>query len=104
MPFQEAPTPPMTPEMYEACHKAVHVVKTDGEVLRAGRAAMFILQEIGYSVLGRVGSWYPFIWFVELGYYLVATHRGKVYRYLAKGFCQKLFAEEESHTTPEPTP
>ncbi|TNE44360.1 MAG: hypothetical protein EP343_31935 [Deltaproteobacteria bacterium] len=97
VPFQEAPSPPMTPEMYEACHYAIHVVKPNGEVLRAGRAAMFLLQQLGYPTLGRIGSWYPFIWFVELGYFLVARNRGRVYKYLAKGVCQKLFAEEENN-------
>ena len=67
----------MTPAMHEACKRAIHVVPVDGEgpVLRAGRAAMFALQLLGWRRLGRVMSWPPFIWFVELGYFIVARNR-----------------------------
>ena len=67
----------MTQAMHEACKRAIHVVPVDGEgpVLRAGRAAMFALQLLGWRRLGRVMSWPPFIWFVELGYWIVARNR-----------------------------
>ena len=48
-PYQEASSPPMTPELNAACGRAVHVVQSDGTILRAGRAVLFILEEIGWG-------------------------------------------------------
>lgn len=74
MPYQEVPSPPMTPALYEACGKAAHVLLPDGGVLRAGRAALFVLvQGAGWPV--GVFNLPPFIWAVELGYWIVATNR-----------------------------
>ena len=75
--FQIAPTPPMTPEIYEACKKAMHVVTADGKILHGGRAMMFVLERInwGYEIVPRFLSLPPMIWFVELGYKLVAANR-----------------------------
>lgn len=74
IPFQQAPRPPMDDALYEACQKAVHVLTADGHLLRAGRAVLFILQELGYSWAG----WFarkPFIWMVEWFYGWIASHR-----------------------------
>ena len=38
VPYQQAPVPPMTPELAAACGKALHVLTADGQLLRAGRA------------------------------------------------------------------
>lgn len=75
VPYQQAPTPPMTPALNAACGQAVHVVKTDGEILRAGRAALFILENLGWVPLARLLALPPLSWGVELGYRLVANHR-----------------------------
>jgi predicted DCC family thiol-disulfide oxidoreductase YuxK len=75
VPYQDAPTPPMTPELREACRRAAHVLTADGRVLRAGRASMFVLREIGHPVLGRVLAVPPLVWLVELGYSIVARNR-----------------------------
>ena len=82
--FQEVPSPPMTPPLYEACKKAMHVVKSNGEILRGGRAFMFILEHInwGYGILPGFLSSPPMIWFVELGYKLVAANRGFFSRFI----------------------
>lgn len=65
----------MTPEVFAACPAAVHVVTADGRVLRAGRAVLFIMAELGY----RRSAWLlgtPIaIPFVEWGYRLVANNR-----------------------------
>ena len=74
-PYQSAPTPPMTPELRAACENAVHVVKSNGEILRAARAALFVLGRIGYPVIARVLLTPPLIWFAEIGYRIVANHR-----------------------------
>ncbi|MXX18255.1 MAG: DUF393 domain-containing protein, partial [Dehalococcoidia bacterium] len=34
VPYQEAPSPPMTPELREACAEALHAVTPRGRVLR----------------------------------------------------------------------
>jgi predicted DCC family thiol-disulfide oxidoreductase YuxK len=66
----------MTPELYAACRRAVHVITTDGRIVKAGRAAMFVLAEIGYPYwLVRPLIWPPLVWFTELGYWLVANNR-----------------------------
>lgn len=67
----------MTPELYEACKRAVHVITADGAVLRAGRATMFILEQIGwsYGIVPRLMSLPPFNFFNELGYEIVARNR-----------------------------
>jgi predicted DCC family thiol-disulfide oxidoreductase YuxK len=66
----------MTPRLYQACRRAVHVITADGRILKAGRASVFILAEIGYpSWLIRPFTRPPLVWFTELGYYLVAHNR-----------------------------
>lgn len=59
----------------EACKRAVHVLLPDGGVLRAGRAALFVLERIGFGPLARLLALPPFIWAVELGYKVVASNR-----------------------------
>ncbi len=65
----------MTAELRQACAKAIHVVTTEGRTYRAGRAAMFILANTGWGWFARMLSWPPFVWFVELGYFIVARNR-----------------------------
>ena len=65
----------MTPELAEACGLAMHIVCRDGTLLRAGRAALFLAGEIGWRRSSRFLSNPPMIWFVELGYALVARNR-----------------------------
>lgn len=74
--YQDAPSPPMTPQLYEACKRAVHVIKVDGEILRAGRATLFVLERIGWGYgLPRLLKFPPLIWFVEVGYTIVKHNR-----------------------------
>lgn len=75
-PFQRAPTPPMTPQLRRACRRSVHVVTPDGRVLKAGRAALYVLGAVGWpkppvQLLGLP----PLIWLVEIAYRLVANNR-----------------------------
>jgi predicted DCC family thiol-disulfide oxidoreductase YuxK len=75
----------MTPALYAACERAIHVVKPDGTVLRAGRAALFVLEELGWGWRARLLALPPFVWLVELGYAFVAGHRGFFSRVLFRG-------------------
>jgi predicted DCC family thiol-disulfide oxidoreductase YuxK len=72
----------MTPELHAACERAVHVVAPDGAVTRAGRAALLILELIGYRPLARFLSLPPMIWVVEIGYKIVAANRPFFARFL----------------------
>ena len=72
----------MTPELRAACKRAMHVITADGEILRAGRAAVFILERIGYPTLGRALRVPPLIWFMELGYFILARNRRFFARFL----------------------
>ena len=65
----------MTPALHDACERAVHVVTTEGRVLRAGRASLFILERIGWGRLARLLTLPPFVWLVEIGYRIVANNR-----------------------------
>lgn len=66
----------MTPQLLAACRQAVHVITGDGQVIRAGRAALFVLAEIGYPRwLVRPLHRPPLIWIVEVGYQIVARNR-----------------------------
>ena len=62
----------MTPELAAACGKALHVLTADGQLLRAGRASLFVLGETGHPWLARILGLPPMVWLVELGYAIVA--------------------------------
>jgi len=82
VPYQQAPSPPMTPELRAACGRAVHLLTPDGRILRAGRACLWVLERIGHPVLARVLALPPLVWAFELGYWLVARNRGLASRVL----------------------
>ncbi|BCM89624.1 hypothetical protein IAD21_01471 [Abditibacteriota bacterium] len=71
-PYQEAD---LTPELREECSKSIHVIKTDGEILKGGRAAMFLGRFTRWNRLARMGEWPIFLPFVEIGYSIVANNR-----------------------------
>jgi hypothetical protein len=76
----------MTPQLYEACRQAVHIVTAGGRVIKAGRASLFVLEQIGYSKwLIRLLTWPPLIWGVELGYWLVTHNRPFFSKFLFTG-------------------
>ncbi|MFN3650512.1 MAG: thiol-disulfide oxidoreductase DCC family protein [Armatimonadota bacterium] len=85
LPYQSAPSPPMTPELERACERAVHVITPEGRLLRAGRASLYLLQHVGWGPLAALLCWPPFIWVVEAVYWLVARNRGFVSRFLFRG-------------------
>ena len=66
----------MTPQLHEQARRAVQVITSDGTQLSAGRAVLFVLEQIGWHpALARLGQRQPFVWLVELGYHLVARNR-----------------------------
>lgn len=72
----------MTPALYAACEKAVHVIQPDGTTLRAGRASLFVLEQIGWGWWARLLALPPFLWLIELGYRIVASNRPFFARFL----------------------
>jgi predicted DCC family thiol-disulfide oxidoreductase YuxK len=73
----------MTPQLYAACQQAVHVITAEGRIIKAGRAAMFVLEKIGYPPwLVHPLTWPPLVWLTELGYWIGANHRPFFSRFL----------------------
>jgi predicted DCC family thiol-disulfide oxidoreductase YuxK len=76
----------MTPSLYKACQQAVHVITANGRTIKAGRAGMFVLEEIGYPRwLVRPFTWPPLVWLTELGYRFVANNRPFFSKFLFSG-------------------
>jgi predicted DCC family thiol-disulfide oxidoreductase YuxK len=84
VPYQAVPSPPMTPQLRAACADAVHVRTSAGDWVRGGRACLFVLQRIGWPRLARLAAVPPFVWAVEAGYRVVASHRPFFSRLLAR--------------------
>lgn len=85
VPYQQAPSPPMTEALERACADALHVVRRDGEMLRAGRALLFAYGELGHPLMARVFARRPLIWAVEIVYWWVARNRRRISRLLFRG-------------------
>jgi len=60
----------------------VHVITTEGKVLRAGRASLYVLERLGWGAFARFLTYPPMIWLVELGYFIVARNRRFFGRFL----------------------
>lgn len=87
MPYQQCPSPPMTPELRDACSRALHVISVEGEVLRAGAACLFVLRVLGWRNAARVLSLPPLLVATELGYRLVAANRRHISRLFGWDAC-----------------
>jgi hypothetical protein len=73
----------MTPALRAQARKAVQVITADGRQLSAGRATLFALEEIAWHPRAvRLAGRRPFIWAVELGYWIVARNRSLFGRFL----------------------
>jgi predicted DCC family thiol-disulfide oxidoreductase YuxK len=73
----------MTPALRAQARNAVQVITADGRQLSAGRAVLFVLEEINWRPsLVRLAGRRPFIWAVELGYWIVARNRQFFGRFL----------------------
>jgi hypothetical protein len=73
----------MTPALRAQARKAVQVITAEGHQLSAGRAILFALEEIEWHPsLVRLLGRRPFIWAVELGYWIVAHNRSFFGRFL----------------------
>jgi predicted DCC family thiol-disulfide oxidoreductase YuxK len=77
--YQQVPDPPLGPALRADCARAMQVMRTDGTRLRAGRAAIFCLEQLG-SRWARPLRARPLVWLTELGYWLVARNRALIGR------------------------
>lgn len=86
VPFQELPSPPMTPALRRQAERAVQVLTPQGQQISGGRAVLYILQEVGWHPwLVRLACIRPLIWGVELGYWIVARNRQVFSRLMFRG-------------------
>ncbi len=85
IPYQKAPSPPMTPELFERARRAVQIVMPDGSVIEAGRAAAFVLGKLGWKRLARFMQWGVMARLTEWGYRWVARNRGWLGRWVFRG-------------------
>ena len=49
-PYQAATDPRVTPEMREACEKALHILLPNGSILRAGRGGQLVARVVAERV------------------------------------------------------
>ncbi len=85
IPYQAAPSPPMTEALRAACADALHVIARDGRLLRAGRAMLFVFGELGHPRLARFLARRPMVWGVEIFYWTVARNRRLLSRLVFRG-------------------
>jgi predicted DCC family thiol-disulfide oxidoreductase YuxK len=86
VPFQELPSPPMTPALRRQAERAVQVITPEGQQISGGRAVLFVLQQVGWHpMLVQLVSRRPFVWVVDLGYRIVARNRSLFSRFLFRG-------------------
>ncbi len=86
VPYQELASPPLTPKLRQQAERAVQVITPRGEQISAGRAVLFVLQQVGWRpALVRFASRRPFVWAVELGYWIVARNRSLFSKFLFRG-------------------
>jgi hypothetical protein len=73
----------MTPALRDQARNAVQVITADGRQLSAGRAMLFVLEEIDWHPRAvRLARRHPLVWAVELGYWIVARNRAFFGRFL----------------------
>ena len=74
VPYQDCPSPPMTPALRVACERSLHVITAEGQTLLGADALLFVYQMVGWRVAGwaRVR---PVRWTLEPFYRLLAANR-----------------------------
>lgn len=73
----------MTDELMRRCEHAVHLITESGEVLRAGRATLYVLSSLPRLAWLRVFLYPPLVWAAEGVYWLVARSRGVIGRFVS---------------------
>ncbi len=84
LPFQQIPSPPMTPALEARCRRAIQLIPPGGRALSSGRAVLGVLSLLGWKKSAAVLSAAPFVFIVEGGYWLIARNRGLIGRLLTR--------------------
>ena len=82
LPYQDAPDPPVSPEIRAACADSLHVIDVDGTVYNGMRGLLFVAERIGWPRSSRLLALPPMIWVGELGYVFMANNRPLFARFL----------------------
>lgn len=80
-PYQSVPSPQMGDALRADCERAMQLIDRDGRRRRAGRAAILVLQGLGFWFLAPL-RFPPLVWATELGYRWVAANRSFLSRFL----------------------
>jgi predicted DCC family thiol-disulfide oxidoreductase YuxK len=80
--FQPNQEADISPQLRAACQNSIHVIKSDGEILRGGRAVMFCGAQTRWHQLARIAQWPIFLPFVEVGYAFLAKNRSLFSKFL----------------------
>lgn len=76
VPYQNLPPEAQKQISVQALDRAIHVVTPEGQVLRGGKAVLFIGEKLGYyPALLRWWRRSPLVWAAELAYWIVARLR-----------------------------
>lgn len=84
IPYQEAPSPPMTPELIDACRRALHVRTPSGRLYRGGDAVIAITRGLGWRNAATFLALPGIRQLVHLGYRAVAANRPALTRLLIR--------------------
>ena len=77
----------MTDQLRERAKRAVQVIRPDGTVIEAGRAAAYIVEKLGRKRLACVMMWGPFRPLTEWGYRRVANNRDFFSKFMFRKSC-----------------
>lgn len=73
----------MTPELRREADRSMIVIAGDGRHFIGGRGVLYVLELVGWHPrLARLAAKPPFVWLVDAGYRLVASHRQFFSRFL----------------------
>ena len=86
-PYQNTPSPPMTPDLEQMARGAVVVVGPAGQRISGGRAVLFVLGKLGWKRTARIMSAGPMAVITEWGYRRVANNRALIGRMLFGRSC-----------------
>lgn len=79
IPYQQAPSPPMTPALRLQARQAVQVVTPDNRQFSGAAAILFALESVGWHAgVMRNLRRKPCLWAAQVGYRVVARYRGRM--------------------------
>lgn len=79
--YQEAPSPPMTPALQEACAGAMHVILPDGSMQIGDKSVIYVYETLGYGI-ASVFRYPPLSWVTPSMYRLLANNRRTFARFV----------------------